>query len=61
MTDDQFAVPFEGAKACFKCSEHRVHQFRRLARVAGGRIFLMDDHHLGEFIVRDYVRERGDR
>jgi uncharacterized protein with von Willebrand factor type A (vWA) domain len=42
-------------------SEGLVRFMERLARVAGGRIFLMDDHRLGEFIVRDYVRERGDR
>jgi hypothetical protein len=29
--------------------------------VAGGRIFLMDDHRLGEFVLRDYVRGRSDR
>jgi uncharacterized protein with von Willebrand factor type A (vWA) domain len=38
-----------------------VHFMERLARVAGGRIFLMDDRRLGEFVVRDYVRERGER
>jgi uncharacterized protein with von Willebrand factor type A (vWA) domain len=42
-------------------SEGLVRFMERLARVAGGRIFLMDDQRLGEFIVRDYVRERGDR
>ena len=42
-------------------SEGLVRFMERLARVAGGRIFLMDDHRLGEFVVRDYVRERGDR
>ena len=42
-------------------SQGLVRFMERLARVAGGRIFLMDDRRLGEFIVRDYVRERGDR
>jgi uncharacterized protein with von Willebrand factor type A (vWA) domain len=42
-------------------SEGLVRFMERLARVAGGRIFLMDDQRLGEFVVRDYVRERGDR
>jgi uncharacterized protein with von Willebrand factor type A (vWA) domain len=42
-------------------SQGLVRFMERLARVAGGRIFLMDDQRLGEFIVRDYVRERGDR
>jgi uncharacterized protein with von Willebrand factor type A (vWA) domain len=42
-------------------SEGLVGFMERLARVAGGRIFLMDDHRLGEFVVRDYVRGRGDR
>ncbi|MDP9327178.1 MAG: hypothetical protein M3P10_03105, partial [Actinomycetota bacterium] len=42
-------------------SEGLVGFMERLARVAGGRIFLMDDHRLGEFVVRDYVRGRSDR
>ena len=42
-------------------SEGLVRFMERLARTAGGRIFLMDDHRLGEFVVRDYVKERGDR
>ncbi|MEP6476822.1 MAG: hypothetical protein ABJC60_06085 [Actinomycetota bacterium] len=42
-------------------SEGLVGFMERLARVAGGRIFLMDDHRLGEFVVRDYVRERTGR
>jgi uncharacterized protein with von Willebrand factor type A (vWA) domain len=39
-------------------SEGLVRFMERLARTAGGRIFLMDDDRLGEFVVRDYVRER---
>jgi uncharacterized protein with von Willebrand factor type A (vWA) domain len=42
-------------------SEGLVGFMERLARVAGGRIFLMDDHRLGDFVVRDYVRGRSDR
>jgi len=42
-------------------SEGLVRFMERLARTARGKIFLMDDHRVGEFIVRDYVRERGDR
>jgi uncharacterized protein with von Willebrand factor type A (vWA) domain len=42
-------------------SEGLVEFMERLARVAGGRIFLMDDHRLGEFIVRDYVGGRAGR
>jgi uncharacterized protein with von Willebrand factor type A (vWA) domain len=30
----------------------------RLARLTGGRVFLMADEALGEFVVRDYVRRR---
>jgi uncharacterized protein with von Willebrand factor type A (vWA) domain len=32
----------------------------RLARLTKGRVFLMQDEHLGEFVVRDYVRRRQD-
>jgi uncharacterized protein with von Willebrand factor type A (vWA) domain len=42
-------------------SDGLVSFMERLARTAHGRIFLMDDDRLGEFVVRDYVRERGDR
>jgi hypothetical protein len=28
-------VSFECAEACFKCMQHRIHQFRWLARIAG--------------------------
>ena len=31
----------------------------RLARITSGRVFLMDDERLGEFVVRDYVKRRG--
>ena len=30
----------------------------RLARLTSGRVFLMDDTHLGEFVVRDFVARR---
>jgi uncharacterized protein with von Willebrand factor type A (vWA) domain len=30
----------------------------RLAELTSGRVFLMDDRELGEFVVRDYVRRR---
>jgi uncharacterized protein with von Willebrand factor type A (vWA) domain len=33
----------------------------RLAEVTAGRIFLMDDREIGEFIVRDYVARRARR
>ena len=42
-------------------SQGLVRFMERLARTAGGRIFLMDDDRLGAFVVRDYVRERGGR
>jgi len=42
-------------------SEGLVSFMERLARTAGGRIFLMDDDRLGDFVVRDYVKERADR
>ena len=42
-------------------SQGLVRFMERLARTAGGRIFLMDDDHLGAFVLRDYVRERGGR
>jgi len=42
-------------------SQGLVRFMERLARTAGGRIFLMDDDRLGEFVVRDYVKERNHR
>ena len=30
----------------------------RLARLTSGRVFLMDDERLGEFVLRDYVARR---
>ena len=30
----------------------------RLAERTGGRVFLMDDRNVGEFVLRDYVRHR---
>ena len=42
-------------------SEGLVRFMERLARTARGRIFLMDDDRMGEFVVRDYVRERRER
>jgi uncharacterized protein with von Willebrand factor type A (vWA) domain len=30
----------------------------RLARMTSGRVFLMDDERLGEFVVRDFVARR---
>ena len=42
-------------------SEGLVRFMERLARTARGKIFLMDDHRVGEFVVRDYVQERRDR
>ncbi|HEY7477431.1 MAG TPA: hypothetical protein VIB62_04260 [Actinomycetota bacterium] len=30
-----------------------------LARRTGGRVFLMDDHRVGAFVLRDYVRRHG--
>ncbi len=35
-----------------------VRFMERLARLTSGRIFLMDDREIGEFIVRDYVTRR---
>ena len=42
-------------------SEGLVRFMERLARVAAGRVFLMDDHRLGEFVLRDYIRRMGGR
>ena len=30
----------------------------RLARLTSGRVFLMDDDRVGDFVVRDYVTRR---
>jgi uncharacterized protein with von Willebrand factor type A (vWA) domain len=35
-----------------------VRFMERLAKLTAGRVFLMDDEALGEFVVRDYVRGR---
>ncbi len=35
-----------------------VRFMERLARITAGRVFLMDDRELGEFVVRDYVARR---
>jgi uncharacterized protein with von Willebrand factor type A (vWA) domain len=35
-----------------------IRFMERLAEVTAGRIFLMDDREIGEFIVRDYVARR---
>jgi uncharacterized protein with von Willebrand factor type A (vWA) domain len=35
-----------------------IRFMERLAELTSGRIFLMDDRQIGEFIVRDYVRRR---
>jgi len=42
-------------------SEGLVGFMERLARITAGRVFLMDDERLGDFIVRDYVKHRGRR
>jgi uncharacterized protein with von Willebrand factor type A (vWA) domain len=31
----------------------------RLARLTSGRVFLMDDEELGDFVVRDFISRRG--
>ena len=36
-----------------------IRFMERLARMTSGRVFLMDDERLGDFVVRDYVRSRG--
>jgi uncharacterized protein with von Willebrand factor type A (vWA) domain len=36
-----------------------IRFMERLARMTSGRVFLMDDERLGDFVVRDYVRTRG--
>ena len=35
-----------------------AHFMERLARMTSGRVFLMDDDRLGEFVVRDFVAHR---
>jgi uncharacterized protein with von Willebrand factor type A (vWA) domain len=35
-----------------------IRFMERLARLTAGRVFLMDDHELGAFVVRDYVSRR---
>jgi uncharacterized protein with von Willebrand factor type A (vWA) domain len=42
-------------------SEGLIGFMERLARVTSGRVFLMDDERLGDFVVRDYVKGRGRR
>jgi uncharacterized protein with von Willebrand factor type A (vWA) domain len=40
-------------------SDGLIRFMERLARMTSGRIFLMDDERLGDFVVRDYVSRRG--
>jgi uncharacterized protein with von Willebrand factor type A (vWA) domain len=40
-------------------SEGLARFMERLARLTTGRVFLMDDKRLGDFVVRDYVARRG--
>ena len=39
-------------------SEGLARFMERLARVTSGRVFLMDDRRVGEFVLRDYVARR---
>jgi uncharacterized protein with von Willebrand factor type A (vWA) domain len=39
-------------------SEGLISFMERLARMTSGRVFLMDDEKLGDFVVRDYVSRR---
>ncbi len=39
-------------------SEGLARFMERLARITEGRVFLMDDHRVGEFVLRDYVARR---
>jgi uncharacterized protein with von Willebrand factor type A (vWA) domain len=39
-------------------SEGLARFMQRLARLTSGRVFLMDDERLGDFVVRDYVARR---
>jgi len=42
-------------------SDGLISFMERLARLTSGRVFLMDDERLGDFVVRDYVSRRGRR
>ena len=42
-------------------SEGLSRFMERLARMTSGRVFLMDDHRVGDFVLRDYVTRRGRR
>jgi uncharacterized protein with von Willebrand factor type A (vWA) domain len=39
-------------------SEGLARFMERLAELTGGRVFLMDDDRVGDFVLRDYVRRR---
>ena len=39
-------------------SEGLTRFMERLARLTSGRVFLMDDHRVGDFVLRDYVARR---
>ncbi len=39
-------------------SEGLARFMERLAQLTGGRVFLMDDDRVGDFVLRDYVRRR---
>ena len=39
-------------------SEGLARFMERLARLTSGRVFLMDDERLGDFVLRDYVARR---
>jgi uncharacterized protein with von Willebrand factor type A (vWA) domain len=39
-------------------SEGLISFMERLARITSGRVFLMDDEKLGDFVLRDYVSRR---
>jgi len=42
-------------------SEGLISFMEQLARITSGRVFLMDDERLGNFVVRDYVKHRDRR
>ena len=42
-------------------SEGLISFMEQLARITSGRVFLMDDEHLGNFVVLDYVKHRDRR
>ena len=42
-------------------SEGLISFMEQLARITSGRVFLMDDERLGDFVVRDYVKRRDRR